>query len=73
MMKIDGVGLVIRTWKDEEFWWKKVGISKVRVLGKFWQSLATFGSEWNENRVGFIYRLGKSCHIWPKTCHDWVL
>ena len=49
---------------------KKVGISKVIVMGKFWQSLATFGSEWNGNRVGFIYRLGKLCHVWPKTCHD---
>ena len=26
-------------------------------MGKIWQSLATFGSEWNENRVGCIYRL----------------
>jgi len=24
MMKICGVGLVIRRWKDEEFWWKDV-------------------------------------------------
>jgi len=39
-------------------------------MGKFWQSLATFGSGWNENRGGFIYRLGKSCHVWPKMCHD---
>jgi len=42
-------------------------------MGKIWQSLATFGSEWNENRVGVIYRLGKSCHVWQKSCHDWVL
>ena len=37
---------------------------------KFWQSLATFGSEWEENRVRVIYRGGKSCHVWPKTCYD---
>ena len=39
----------------------------IRVLENFWQSLATCGSEWNENRVEHIYRLGKSCHDWPKT------
>jgi len=42
-------------------------------MGKFWQSLATFESEWKGNRVGVIYRGGKSWHVWPKTCHDLVL
>jgi len=31
-------------------------------MEKFWQSLATFGSEWTGNRGGFIYRERKSCH-----------
>jgi len=43
----------------------------IRVLENLRQSLATCGSEWNENRVKhiyiYIYRLGKSCHDWPKT------
>jgi len=67
---------------------KKFKKFEVRVMGKFWQSLATFGNEWNKNRVGFIYRLnrvtfGQKCATIefcngqkfeesPKSCHDWV-
>jgi len=72
-VKVYGVGLMIGRGKDEDFWCGRLRISRVRVLGKFCQSLATFGSEWKGNRGGFTYREGKSCHLWPKTCHDWVL
>jgi len=73
LMVVFVVVLVIWRWKVEGFWCRKLRSSKVRVLGKFWQSLATFGSEWDDLRVKGIYRGEKRVTFGQKRVTFFVL